>query len=237
MPSDAASVLMALGQQQEEGPASAAAAAAVAAAAAAELASERGVVDPPVVASPSNACSAGVAEEPEASAASGAEASVPAENLELRSKLETFSEERGRTGARQELGNCVKVLGRLKQEPKNAKLHSMRRDVLEKIVGEPLFCVFFAAGFEDQGEVLSWRGQREDASSEEAFQLLQAAFAEAQRACDLCLDPDSVTFAQVSELVQEGRTLPGIQKVDDMAETPAAPKVSTMDRPKKPWEK
>ena len=65
---------------------------------------------------------------------------------------------------------------------------------------------------------------------------------------DLCLDPSSMSFEQVSEMVAKGlggrngslaagRCLPGILEVDDKVATPQAAKASAVERPKKPWEK
>merc|ERR1740117_436908 len=103
----------------------------------------------------------------------------------------------------------------------------MRQDVLERAVGQDLFCVFEAAGFERRDSVLAWQGK--------AFEdKLKSTIYEAQRSADLCLDPDSVTFAQVSELIQAGRTLPGIAEVNDKVEVSQAPKSSELARPKKP---
>eukprot|EP00931_Biecheleriopsis_adriatica_P069553 TRINITY_DN43385_c0_g1_i1.p1 TRINITY_DN43385_c0_g1~~TRINITY_DN43385_c0_g1_i1.p1 ORF type:complete len:212 (-),score=72.08 TRINITY_DN43385_c0_g1_i1:5-598(-) len=162
------------------------------------------------------------------------DAEAPPEDLELRKQLEELSKQRGQA-AGQELGNAAKILSRLAQDSGNAKLHEMRRDVLERTVGEGLFFAFEAAGFtEKQGasgaQVFGWRGL-------EAAEQLKVVVHEVQRAADQLLDPDTVTFAQVSELVQNGRTLPGIKDVNDKVDKPVPPKASELTRPKKPWEK
>lgn len=240
MPSEAASVLMALGEKQIE-----AECAALVSAAVGEMPSAKGPerTEDATEADPNADVAAGAQKpeppapaEGEAAGEAEGEAAAAPEDLELRAALDNFREENEPSAARLQLGNAVKVLGRLKQEPENMKLHEMRRDLLEKIVGEPLFCIFLAAGFEDRGAVMSWRG-RSPEDAPEALQSLGAAFAEAQRASDLSLDPEAVTFAQVSELVSQGRTLPGIQTVNDGVSEPVPARDSTMDRPKKPWEK
>merc|ERR1712217_625356 len=112
----------------------------------------------------------------------------------------------------------------------------MRLDVLQRICGEELLFSFSAAGFEAREAVeggaaasLVWRvGAKEE---------LAKAVYEVQRAADLCIDPASVSFAQVSDMVQNGRTLPGIEDVNDKVVEPKAAKASDRDRPKKPWEK
>ncbi|CAK0800444.1 unnamed protein product, partial [Prorocentrum cordatum] len=140
------------------------------------------------------------------------------EDLDLRKRLEDVSQAMGKDAARGLLGNAVKVLQRLAKDQANPKLHEMRKEVLERIVGESLFFVFEAAGFEERpaGDggapaAFVWRG------GEEAASAVRVALAESQRAADLCLDPDAVTFTQVSELVGAGRALPGIEDVDDKA--------------------
>merc|ERR1712137_1338726 len=60
---------------------------------------------------------------------------------------------------------------------------------------------------------------------------------EVQRAVDLSVDPEKITFAEVTQLVSEGRSLPGIATVDDQVRTPVAPKESSTERPLKPWER
>mmetsp|Transcript_10260 Transcript_10260/g.20602 ORF Transcript_10260/g.20602 Transcript_10260/m.20602 type:complete len:200 (+) Transcript_10260:1-600(+) len=159
------------------------------------------------------------------------------EDLELRRLLAEFTEKRGRDTAKGELNNAAKILTRLNEDSSNTKLHEMRRDLLERIVGEELFFAFEAAGFAERPaqdsapSIFAWSGD------EAAHQVLPAVSSEVQRAADLCLDPDSVSFAQVSELVRQNRTLPGIEDVNDTVATPVPPKDSSMDRPKKPWEK
>lgn len=240
MPSEAASVLMALGEKQIEAESAAQFEAECAALVSAAVGGMPSAKDPEKTEDATEASApaegeAGGEAAGEAAGGAAGEAAAAPENLELRANLETFRGDHDPSAARLQLGNAVKVLGRLKQEPENTKLHEMRRDLLDKIVGEPLFCIFLAAGFEDRGAVMSWRG-RSPEDAPEALQSLGAAFAEAQRASDLSLDPESVTFAQVSELVQQGRTLPGIQTVSDGVSEPVAAKDSSMDRPKKPWE-
>eukprot|EP00933_Yihiella_yeosuensis_P018430 TRINITY_DN15127_c0_g2_i3.p1 TRINITY_DN15127_c0_g2~~TRINITY_DN15127_c0_g2_i3.p1 ORF type:complete len:245 (+),score=78.53 TRINITY_DN15127_c0_g2_i3:54-737(+) len=165
------------------------------------------------------------------------EAERPKEDLELRKSLEDLTEARGKDRIKGELENLLKIMRRLAQDVLNPKLHEMRRDVLERIAGEHLFFVFEAAAFEERpaketsAAAFVWK------SGPDATERLKTTIHEVQRAADLCLDPDTVTFAQVSELVQENRTLPGIQDVNDKVESPVAPKDSAMTRPKKPWEK
>jgi len=72
---------------------------------------------------------------------------------------------------------------------------------------------------------------------EAAALVLPVAFHEVQRAADLCIDPATVSFAQVSELVRQNRSLPGIEEINDGVAEPVPPKDSSMERPKKPWEK
>mmetsp|Transcript_55267 Transcript_55267/g.140135 ORF Transcript_55267/g.140135 Transcript_55267/m.140135 type:complete len:215 (+) Transcript_55267:68-712(+) len=157
---------------------------------------------------------------------------APPEDLELREQLDAFTKARGHPAALTELGNAAKILRRLSQDTSNAKLHEMRCDVLDRMVGEALFFAFLSAGFEEQslvptGSALRWRGDTER---------LQIVLHEVQRAGDLCLDPDCVSFATVTELVKQNRTLPGIENVDDKVATPVPAKDSSMERPKKPWE-
>lgn len=158
------------------------------------------------------------------------------EDLEVRHKLDSFRAERRKETARQELGNAVKILQRLRQDHSNIKLHEMRRDVLEQLVGKDLLFAFYAAGFEERSAedpstaAFVWQpGQASEAALDTTFQ-------EAQRAADLCLDPNAVSFAEVSELVQQCRTLPGIEDVDDAVRSPVPPKESSLSRPKKPWQ-
>lgn len=154
----------------------------------------------------------------------------PPEDLELRAVLDPLREKLGRDVARGRFGNAVKILSRLRDALDNVKLHEMRQDVLVRAVGEELFCVFEAAGFQRREAVLAWQGQ-------DFEEKLKSTIHEAQRSADLCLDPDTVTFAQVSELIQAGRTLPGIAEINDKVETNQAPKPSDLARPKKPWER
>mmetsp|Transcript_61311 Transcript_61311/g.145989 ORF Transcript_61311/g.145989 Transcript_61311/m.145989 type:complete len:207 (+) Transcript_61311:81-701(+) len=158
----------------------------------------------------------------------------PPENLDLREKLKSYTEVVGQDAARGALNNALKVLQRLQQDPTNTKMHEMRRDVLVRLVGEELLFAFVAAAFKDDArpEVFAWQ-----AGSEDAIMQLNSAVHEVQRAADLCLDPETVSFAEVSKLVQEGRTLPGIQEVNDSVFDPKPAKASSLDRPKKPWEK
>jgi len=171
----------------------------------------------------------------------------PPEDLELRGRLEAFTKEKGVSSAMNPLSSTAKILRRLQEEPANTKLHSMRRDVIERAIGEELLFSFEAAGFTEQERVapaaetgepgavsmsLVWR-----ATEPEALERLRVVVYEVQRAADLCLDPDTVSFAQVSELVQAGRTLPGIEDVDDTVPQPRPPKSGESERPKKPWEK
>ena len=134
----------------------------------------------------------------------------------------------------QELANAAKILRKLSQDMSNAKLYAMRRDVLERAIGEGLFFVFEAAGFEERqaesGAVLQWCGP-------EAKESLESTLQEVQKAADLALDPEALTFQQVSEMVAQNRTLPGIVEVDDKVTKPLEPKESQVSRPKKPWEK
>mmetsp|Transcript_17727 Transcript_17727/g.26775 ORF Transcript_17727/g.26775 Transcript_17727/m.26775 type:complete len:196 (+) Transcript_17727:121-708(+) len=157
------------------------------------------------------------------------EPTPPPEDLELRKKLQDFIESHEKASARQELTNCGKILQKLIQDFWNEKLHEMRCDILERMVGKDLFFVFDAANFEEtQIPSMRWRGEMEP---------LKSTFHEVQRAADSLLDPDSVSFAQVTELVKQNRILPGIEDVDDKVEKPVAPKESSLERPKKPWEK
>mmetsp|Transcript_56837 Transcript_56837/g.144079 ORF Transcript_56837/g.144079 Transcript_56837/m.144079 type:complete len:209 (-) Transcript_56837:41-667(-) len=159
----------------------------------------------------------------------------PPEDLELRARLEAFSKEKGLETARRDLRNAAKVLRRLFQEPGNKKLHEMRRDVLDRMVGEHLFFAFVAAGFEEgavgKTQVLSWRGE------EAAGEALRIALHEVQRAGDFAVDLDTLSFAQVAELVQQYPTLPGTEDVNDKVAEPVPAKESTIERPRKPWEK
>lgn len=167
---------------------------------------------------------------------------VVKEDLEFRAKLEQFTESRGRDVARAALTNATKIMQRLSQDVLNKKLHEMRRDVLERVVGQALFFAFEAAGFDERTEqegsaaAFVWPSKQMQ-SGNEAVEQLKTALYEVQRAADLCLDPDQVSFAEVSELVQHGRTLPGIQQIDDKVSVPIAPKDSEVSRPRKPWEK
>eukprot|EP00747_Dinoflagellata_sp_TGD_P168668 gnl/TRDRNA2_/TRDRNA2_195621_c0_seq1.p1 gnl/TRDRNA2_/TRDRNA2_195621_c0~~gnl/TRDRNA2_/TRDRNA2_195621_c0_seq1.p1 ORF type:complete len:242 (-),score=58.47 gnl/TRDRNA2_/TRDRNA2_195621_c0_seq1:42-728(-) len=168
------------------------------------------------------------------------EAEKPAEDLELRQKLSEFTTSHG--GPKEAcptLVNALKILQKLKKEPSNVKLHAMRRDLLERIIGEDLFFALKAAGFQERpaqdGTAASFQwAWRVDGS---AIRVLHTAVYEVQRAVDACLDPATVSFAQVSELVQQGRTLPGIADIDDSVDTPIEAKAPAMNRPKKPWEK
>lgn len=177
----------------------------------------------------------GQCEQPQG--AEGPREEKPPEDLELRRRLADLSEALGRETARRSLDNASKILGRLKEEPGNAKLHEMRRDILERAVGEELFFAFEAAGFAERpvqagaAAAFVWSGD------EAAARVLPAAFREVQRAADLCIDPATVSFAQVSELVQQNRTLPGIEEINDAVAEPVPPKESTLERPKKPWER
>ena len=134
----------------------------------------------------------------------------------------------------QELTNAAKILRKLSEDTSNIKLYSMRRDVLERAVGVGLFFVFEAAGFEERasetGAVLQWRGP-------EAKECLVDSLQQVQKAADLALDPEALTFQQVSEMVSQNRSLPGILEVDDKVTKPLEPKESQITRPKKPWEK
>ncbi|CAL1163974.1 unnamed protein product [Cladocopium goreaui] len=187
-----------------------------------------------------------VKEAMEAVAAVAAESStapeVP-EDLELRKRLDAFTEEHGKDSVRQELGNAAKILQRLSEDIFNVKLHAMRREVLERTVGESLFFTFEEAGFQERkgenGAVLQWVGP-------DGAQRLKAVLHEVQRAAaeyplsgaeDLCLDPSTMSFEQVSQMVAKGRFLPGILEVNDKVEEPVAAKESQLERPKKPWEK
>eukprot|EP00930_Biecheleria_cincta_P031599 TRINITY_DN21936_c0_g1_i1.p1 TRINITY_DN21936_c0_g1~~TRINITY_DN21936_c0_g1_i1.p1 ORF type:complete len:214 (+),score=53.55 TRINITY_DN21936_c0_g1_i1:29-643(+) len=171
-----------------------------------------------------------------AAAASATAGEGGEEEKELRKKLEAYTEARGKEVARRELGNALKILGRLEQDPGNSKLHEMRKDVLERTVGEGLYVAFEAAGFEQRpasetsDAVFTWRGG-------DAADHLKTTVFELQRASDMCLDPDTVSFIQVSEIVQSGRQLPGIQEVDDKVREPLTAKESALPRPKKPWER
>lgn len=78
-------------------------------------------------------------------------------------KLEEFVKAKGNESAERPLGNLLKVLERLLGEPKNAKLHKMRLDVLERILDGPdLLPVLVCAGFEKtsegegKAEILKW---------------------------------------------------------------------------------
>ena len=77
--------------------------------------------------------------------------------------------------------------------------------------------------------MLQWRGPAATESLKDSLQ-------EVQKAADLALDPESMTFQQVSEMVAQGRSLPGILEVDDKVRKPLEPKESQVSRPKKPWE-
>ncbi|CAE7703793.1 unnamed protein product [Symbiodinium necroappetens] len=156
------------------------------------------------------------------------------EQAATRAKLRQLKAEADGGPKQQELANAAKILRKLSEDTSNVKLYSMRRDVLERAVGVDLLFVFEAAGFEEResetGAVLQWRGP-EDTTS------LQGSLQEVQKAADLALDPESMTFQQVSEMVAQGRTLPGILEVDDKVTKPLEPKESQVSRPKKPWEK
>eukprot|EP00442_Polarella_glacialis_P029219 CAMPEP_0115059748 /NCGR_PEP_ID=MMETSP0227-20121206/7087_1 /TAXON_ID=89957 /ORGANISM="Polarella glacialis, Strain CCMP 1383" /LENGTH=214 /DNA_ID=CAMNT_0002444899 /DNA_START=116 /DNA_END=760 /DNA_ORIENTATION=- len=156
-------------------------------------------------------------------------------DLELRTRLEEVMEARGKGVMTQELKNATTILGRLMQDMSNTKLHEMRRDVLLRTVGEDLLFVFESAGFregqrKEGGASFLWHGS-------DTPLLLRVAVHEVQRASDSCLDADAVSFADVSDMVQSGRTLPGIQDVDDAVREALPPKDSDMSLPKKPWEK
>ncbi|CAJ1420943.1 unnamed protein product [Effrenium voratum] len=103
------------------------------------------------------------------------------EDLELRASLAKLSEGPPE-GLRQELANAAKILRRLSEDVSNVKLHAMRRDVLERTVGEGLFFTFEAAGFKervsDNGPVLQWQGP-------DHVKALKEVLAEVQRAADL----------------------------------------------------
>eukprot|EP00913_Durusdinium_trenchii_P003748 g3470.t1 len=159
------------------------------------------------------------------------EAEEVREDLELRKRLEAFTAEKG---AETELGNASKILRRLSEDILNVKLHAMRREVLERTVGESLFFTFEEAGFQDwpardcsteTGQVLRWAGP-------DCSERLKEVLHEVQRAADLCLDPDTMSFDQVSEMVSKGRTLPGILQIDDKVEKPLPAKDSALERPK-----
>ena len=179
-----------------------------------------------------------VKEAMEAVAAVAAESSKKAEevpeDLELRKRLDAFTEEHGKDAVRQELGNAAKILRRLSEDIFNMKLHAMRREVLERTVGETLFFAFEEAGFQERpgesGAVLQWCGP-------DGAERLKVVLHEVQRAADLCLDPSTMSFEQVSQMVAKGRFLPGILEVNDKVEKPLAAKESQVARPKKPWEK
>eukprot|EP00928_Gymnodinium_smaydae_P053602 TRINITY_DN37554_c0_g1_i1.p1 TRINITY_DN37554_c0_g1~~TRINITY_DN37554_c0_g1_i1.p1 ORF type:complete len:192 (+),score=63.32 TRINITY_DN37554_c0_g1_i1:85-660(+) len=162
----------------------------------------------------------------------------PPEDLELRSLLAAIVETEGREAAQRELGNAVKILRRLSDEPENAKLHEMRIDVLERAVGTGFIIAFRHAAFEERpaseagAAAMVWQRDQADARD-----CLRRALHETQRAADLLLDPEAITFAEVSQLVSEGRTLPGIEDVDDKVLEPVVASTSTLQRPKKPWEK
>eukprot|EP00927_Polykrikos_kofoidii_P061648 TRINITY_DN56484_c0_g1_i1.p1 TRINITY_DN56484_c0_g1~~TRINITY_DN56484_c0_g1_i1.p1 ORF type:complete len:209 (+),score=42.15 TRINITY_DN56484_c0_g1_i1:43-627(+) len=165
----------------------------------------------------------------------------PLEDIELRRRLTEFSDARGQEDARKELGNALKILKRLFEDPENVKLHEMRRDVLLRVVGEDLLFAFESAGFEeksaqdDKGVTASFVWKRQNC--EAVCDALRCTITELQRAADLLLDPESICFQEVSQLVSQGRTLPGIAQVDStvVASGPAA--ASTMERPRKPWER
>mmetsp|Transcript_82587 Transcript_82587/g.130092 ORF Transcript_82587/g.130092 Transcript_82587/m.130092 type:complete len:241 (+) Transcript_82587:70-792(+) len=164
------------------------------------------------------------------------EAPAPPEDLELREKLVSAKKGFSNEEANKTLTNVVKVLRRLKEEPSNTKFHEMRLDVLHRICGEEFIFCFEAAGFQSRGPAensapatLAWRRS--------FTQELESTLHEVQRAADLCLDPATLSFPQVSDMVQKGRTLPGIEDVNDKVVTAKAPKASDRQRPKKPWEK
>mmetsp|Transcript_63304 Transcript_63304/g.182054 ORF Transcript_63304/g.182054 Transcript_63304/m.182054 type:complete len:228 (-) Transcript_63304:94-777(-) len=189
-------------------------------------------------------------EESQKAGEKAGEAGPPPEDLKLRELLQVFTEAREAEAARKDLVNAGKILRRLSEDTSNTKLHVMRRDVLVRMVGEPLLFAFEAAGFVSQ-DVGGAETPTDEASpdapaavpafrwsnTEESASALARALHEVQRAGDLLLDPDTVSFAQVSELVQQNRTLPGIEDVNDAVPTPLPPKDSSMDRPRKPWEK
>mmetsp|Transcript_66356 Transcript_66356/g.185508 ORF Transcript_66356/g.185508 Transcript_66356/m.185508 type:complete len:222 (-) Transcript_66356:165-830(-) len=181
----------------------------------------------------------------ESTAGAAKNAGPPPEDLELRKSLEEFSQGREAEIARKDLVNAAKILRRLSEDTTNTKLHEMRVDVLVRMVGEPLLFVFEAAGFERREGGAEGAGDEAPAvvpafrwaNDEAASASLARALYEVQRAGDLLLDPDTVSFSQVSELVQQNRTLPGIEEVNDQVPVPVTPTESGMDRPKKPWEK
>ena len=155
------------------------------------------------------------------------------EESATRAKLRQLKKEADGGPKQQELANAAKILRKLSEDTSNMKLYSMRRDVLERAVGVELLFVFEAAGFEERqsetGAVLQWRGPAATESLKDSLQ-------EVQKAADLALDPESMTFQQVSEMVAQGRSLPGILEVDDKVRKPLEPKESQVSRPKKPWE-
>ncbi|CAE7885026.1 unnamed protein product [Symbiodinium microadriaticum] len=123
------------------------------------------------------------------------------EQAATRAKLRQLKAEADGGPKQQELANAAKILRKLSEDTSNVKLYSMRRDVLERAVGVDLLFVFEAAGFEEResetGAVLQWRGP-------EATTSLQGSLQEVQKAADLALDPESMTFQQVSEMVAQG---------------------------------
>lgn len=160
----------------------------------------------------------------------------PPEDLALREKLVAFTEAQGKSTARAGYNNVLKILRRLQQDPKNAKLHEMRQDVLERALGKDLFFALEAAGFSAReaqaatAAAFAWQPEGGEGS-------LASTLHEVQRAADLCLDPDNVSFAEVSEMVAQGRTLPGIADINDKVEEPLQPTSSKIERPRKPWER
>eukprot|EP00439_Symbiodinium_sp_Y106_P065274 s2324_g10.t1 len=145
------------------------------------------------------------------------------EESATRAKLRQLKKEADGGPKQQELANAAKILRKLSEDTSNMKLYSMRRDVLERAVGVELLFVFEAAGFEERqsetGAVLQWRGPAATESLKDSLQ-------EVQKAADLALDPESMTFQQVSEMVAQGRSLPGILEVDDKVRKPLEPKES-----------
>ena len=150
------------------------------------------------------------------------------------------------------LDNLCKLLGRMLQDPHNATIRRMRRDVLERVFGG-------APALAALRPLLDFAGFREEGGGE-APRVLVAPAAGAEGAAPqpgpqaqddpmravvdaweqrkvLAMDPGGFTFAEVMDCVQKDQKLPGIAGVDDRPTTPV-PETETgrRERPRKPWE-